>query len=168
MSHELGARAVVVLHENGQVVHRYGWISESEFPVMAALISAMIATGKSLGQLGENFPSGPTRFSCDSEAMGLYTVAVTPQLWLAVLFEQPLNPGQFRMKVRKYASLLARLGVQKPQQWEREEAPAPGRIVAPGATSGGVTLEKNIEDPSTLFANITDEEIDSIFENARS
>lgn len=168
MSHELGARAVIVLHENGQVVHRYGWISESEFPTMAALISAMIATGKSLGQMGDNFPSGPTRFSCDSEAMGIYTVAVSDGIWLAVLYEQPLNPGQFRMKVRRYAAFLARFGVSQPRQWERGEAENAGRILAPGASRTGVSLEKNTEDKSTLFANITDQEIDDIFENARS
>lgn len=168
MSHELGARAVVVLHENGQVVHRYGWISESEFPTMAALISAMIATGKSLGQLGDNFPSGPTRFSCDSEAMGIYTVAVTAGIWLAVLYEQPLNPGQLRMKVRRYAALMAKLGVSQPRQWERGEAVEAGRILAPGADRAGATLEKNTEDNSALFDNITDQEIDEIFENARS
>jgi hypothetical protein len=168
MSHELGARAVVVLHENGQVLHRYGWISEGEFPTMAALIAAMIAAGKSLGQLGENFPDSPSRLSCDSEAMGIYTVGVTPEIWLAVLYEQPLNPGQFRMKVRRYAALLAKLGVSQPEQWERKPTPAGSGKVALGAYAAGATLEKITENSSSLFGDITDDEIDKIFENARS
>jgi hypothetical protein len=169
MSHELGARAVIVLHENGQVLHRYGWINESEFPTMAALIAAMIATGKSLGQLGENFPGSPSRFACDSDDMGLYTVSVTPEIWLAVLYEQPLNPGQFRMKVRRYSSMLEKLGLAPPRQWEvPHSGTAPGRTMAPAATGASVSPEKITPTKSSLFANITDEEIDDIFDNARS
>lgn len=168
MSHELGARAVLVLHENGQVLHRYGWISENEYPTMAALISAMIATGNSLGKLGEHFPHSPSRLSCDSDAMGLYMVGVNPGLWLAVLYEQPMNPGQFRMKVRRYASLLAKIGVSQPMQWETESPSSTRDKVAPKSTGGSVTMEIITEKNSSLFANITDEEIDEIFENARS
>lgn len=171
MSHELGAKAVLVLQDTGQVVHRYGWINESEFPSMAALIAAMIATGKSFGQLGENFPASPSRFSCDSDEMGLYTVAVTPEIWLAVLYEQPLNPGQFRMKVRRYASLLAKLGVSSPQQWEVTESGttnAAGSSLAPVSRDQSAPLEKITASKASLFGDITDEEIDNIFENARS
>ncbi len=173
MSHELGARATLVLHENGQVLHRYGWINESDFPTMAALISAMIATGKSFGQLGENFPSSPARFSCDSDEMGLYTVSVTPEIWLAVLYEQPLNPGQFRMKVRRYAGLLAKLGVSSPDQWEVTDCGTSdllgiGGTLAPMSPASSAPLEKITPPKSTLFGDITDEEIDNIFENARS
>jgi len=169
MSHELGAKATLVLHENGQVLHRYGWVNESDFPTMAALISAMIATGKSFGQLGENFPSSPARFSCDSDEMGLYTVSVTPEIWLAVLYEQPLNPGQFRMKVRRYAGFLAKLGVTSPDQWEvTDYGTEAGGTLAPVSPAPTAPLEKITAPKSSLFGDITDEEIDNIFENARS
>jgi len=169
MSHELGAKAVLVLQDTGQVVHRYGWINETEFPSMAALIAAMIATGKSFGQLGENFPASPSRFSCDSDEMGLYTVSVTPEIWLAVLYEQPLNPGQFRMRVRRYASLLGKLGVSSPRQWEVTEiGTGTGGAVAPGSRDHSAPLEKITAPKASLFGDITDEEIDNIFENARS
>jgi hypothetical protein len=164
MADELGARAVVILHDSGQVVHHYGWISDSEFPTIAA----MIAASKSLGQLGENFPSSPNLLSCDSDAMGIYTVAVKQEIWLAVLYEQPLNPGQFRMKVRRYAALLARIGISVPEQWEHHETNAAGRIVAPASNFAGVTMEKITVENSSLFANITDQEIDDIFAKARS
>ena len=121
ITHELGAKAVFLLHENGQVLQRSGWIDESEYPSMAALVAAMIAAGKSLSNVGEAFLGNPSRFACDSESVGLYTVSVAQQIWLAVFYDQPLNPGQFRMKVRRYSELLARLGVQAPQQWEVTE-----------------------------------------------
>lgn len=169
MSHELGARAIVILHENGQVLHRYGWVNESDYPVMAALISAMIATGKSLGQLGENFPGAPSRFACDSEEMGLYIVCISPGIWISVLYEQPLNPGQFRMKVRRYSSLFAKLGIGTPTQWEKpaSERKAEG-VLAPSSRSSASVPEKITVENSSLFADITDEEIDNIFENPSS
>ena len=114
--HELSAKAVVLLHENGQVLQRSGWIDDSDYPAMSALIAAMIAAGKSLSNIGEAALGEPSRFSCDSEAAGLYTVGVAHGIWLSVLYDQPLNPGHFRMKVRRYADLIARLGVQKPTQ----------------------------------------------------
>jgi len=169
MGHELGARAVIVLHENGQVLYRCGWIKESEFPTMAALISAMVATGRSLAQLGDNFPNSPSRFSCDAENMGLYTVAVTPEIWLSVLYEQPLNPGKFRMKVRHYSELLGKLGLSLPQQWSApKKNSSNGRNLAPMSRSDSTLLEKITPTKSSLFANITDQEIDDIFDNPNS
>jgi predicted regulator of Ras-like GTPase activity (Roadblock/LC7/MglB family) len=111
---EINAKAVLLLHENGQVIQRYGWIGEHEYPAMAALVAAMIATGKSLGALGEAFAGSPNRFSCDSEAMGLYMSFVSEGIWLTALYDQPMNPGLFRMKVRRYAELIARIGAAKP------------------------------------------------------
>lgn len=172
ISNELGAKAVVLLHENGQVLHRSGWIDDAEYPSMAALVAAMIAAGKSLSNLGEAFLGSPSRFACDSEAMGLYTVGVANEVWLAVLYEQPLNPGQLRMKVRRYAELLANLGVQRPPQWELPKNGTAGAErsatlppASPSATPDREILTKN---NSSLFGNITDAEIDELFENARS
>lgn len=125
---EINAKAVLLLHENGQVIQRYGWIGEHEYPAMAALVAAMIATGKSLSALGEAFAGSPNRFACDSEAMGLYMAFVSDGIWLTALYDQPTNPGLFRMKVRRYADLIARIGAAKPGQ---EQVPAP--IAKPAA-----------------------------------
>jgi predicted regulator of Ras-like GTPase activity (Roadblock/LC7/MglB family) len=162
---ELSAKAVVLLHENGQMLQRSGWIDESEYPAMSALIAAMIAAGKSLSQLGESALGEPSRFACDSEASGLYTVGVSNGIWLSVLYDQPLNPGQFRMKVRRYAELLARLGVSKPTQWEVTE-----NVTQAGATLPPVSSREAKTTPvkPTLFGEISDSEIDELFENARS
>jgi predicted regulator of Ras-like GTPase activity (Roadblock/LC7/MglB family) len=175
MSHDLGTKAVILFHESGQIVYRSGWLDEDNFPSIAALAAAMIAAGKSLGQLGEATDS-PTRFSCDSDEIGLYTVAVGAHHWLAALYDQPLNPGQFRMKVRRYAEKFTGFGVYNPDQWEFEERPqGPSshddktRATMPPAVSEKTALLENLtEQDSTLFSNITDDEIDSLFENARS
>ncbi|HEY8278666.1 MAG TPA: hypothetical protein VIH99_03525 [Bdellovibrionota bacterium] len=169
ISEELSAQAVLVLHENGQVLYRSGWADDNEYPAMAALVAAMISAGRSLGSLGDNFSGAPSRFACDSDRMGLYTVAVTPEVWLAVIYDQPLNPGHFRMKVRRYSEMLARLGVQRQDQWEVTENGIPAGATLPPVTAESTGPAERITGPdSSLFANITDEEIDELFENARS
>jgi predicted regulator of Ras-like GTPase activity (Roadblock/LC7/MglB family) len=171
ISQELGTRAVILLHENGQILQSKGWIDDAEIPAMAALVAAMIAAGKSLDGLGAAFGGAPSRFSCDSESRGLYTIAVMNGIWLSVLYEQPLNPGQFRMKVRRYAEHLAQLGVKKPEQWEVTDfvhAAASSATLSPVSSKEMARPEKLTAKNSSLFGNISDEEIDELFENARS
>jgi len=203
---ELNAKAVLLLHENGQVIQRYGWIGEHEYPAMAALVAAMIATGKSLSALGESFAGSPNRFACDSEAMGLYMAFVSEGIWLTALYDQPMNPGLFRMKVRRYAEIIGRIGANKPGQ---EPVPAPTlkpvkqptasptlhapvgasafERPAPAAPSASAATRAVSPPPSApptpaattqpeiftaqnggLFNNITDEEIDRLFDDASS
>jgi hypothetical protein len=170
---ELSAKAVLLLHENGQVLQKSGWIDDNEYPAMAALIAAMIAAGKGIGNLSDSNVGSPSRFACDSEAAGLYTVGVAHGIWLSVLYDQPLNPGQFRMKVRRYSELLARLGVQQPEQWELPQngtasMPEDGATLRPVSSREATTPEILTAKNSSLFANISDTEIDELFENARS
>lgn len=160
---ELDAKAVMLLHESGQVLHRSGWVGEEHYPSMAALVAAMIAAGKSLGGMEDGFSGEPGRLSCDSDLMGLYTVAVTGGIWLAVLYEQPLNPGLFRMKVRRYCAFLAQLGVRRPRQWEATEHDDTEDNMRPAHRQEIITPAK-----PTLFGDISDEEIDELFEGARS
>lgn len=170
MSHELGTKAVILFHESGQIIYRSGWMEEPHFPAMAALAAAMIAAGKSLSGLGEKQNNSPKRFACDSDDIGLYTVAVGPEHWLAALYDQPLNPGQLRMKVRRYAETFARLGIERPEQWEMAESSGAeaGVSMAPVEPESSAPVEKVTEKNSSLFSNITDDEIDRLFENASS
>lgn len=157
MSHDLQAKAVVLLHNSGQVICKSGWIEDNEFASMAALVAAMTSAGSTLGKLGEDSDKGaPSRFHCESETIGLYAVAIDKEYWLATLFDQPLNPGLFRMKVRRYGENIARLGVQLPEQWEKEND-----------TDFGATLPPSGHQKDTLFENITDDEIDSLFDEGR-
>ncbi len=168
MGHDLSAKAVLLVHENGQVLERSGRVEEREYPAMAALVTAMIAAGKSLSLIGESFRGSPTRFSCDSDSMGLYTVAVTNSIWLAVLYPQPLNPGLFRMKVRRYSETLARLGVERAHEWEAIRPGHPGANLSPEVIGATTEPENFTQDKASLFGNITDDEIDKLFENASS
>jgi hypothetical protein len=86
-------------------------------------------------------------------------------IWLSVLYDQPLNPGHFRMNVRRYADLLARLGVQLPEQWEVTERGASAGANLPPVSS---TVDKTTPVKPTLFGEISDSEIDDLFVNARS
>lgn len=155
MSHELSAKAVLLLREDGQVLARSGWIEEEEIPVMAALVVAMAAASRPLSQLGDNEETGAlVRIHCESEHTGLYVLPLLNGLWLATLYDQPLNPGQFRMKVRRHAEMLKKTGILVPGTEEPLENSAP---------SSRVTLTPRYRENSALFENITDEEIDRLF-----
>jgi predicted regulator of Ras-like GTPase activity (Roadblock/LC7/MglB family) len=168
MGEEISAKAVMILLENGQVISHHGWIEESEYPAMAALVAAMIATGKSLGGLGESLGE-PSRFSCEFEGTGLYTVAIGGGSWLVALYEQPVNPGLIRMKIRRYAQTCARLGTERPDQWELDEVtPKTGAILPPVSSDTAPTPAKSTAPNSSLFTNITDDEIDRLFDNSSS
>ncbi len=181
LGEEISARAVLLLQEDGQVLHSAGTLSENDTPVMAALIAAMIATGKSLGNLGDAFPDRPNRFSCDSEWSGIYLVAVEPGIWLSTLYDQPLNPGKLRLRVRQTASICAQLGVRKAVSGVKGMTETPlalpkvtyfdtnsGAKTTPPVATYTPTPEKITENNSSLFTNITDDEIDRLFENPSS
>jgi hypothetical protein len=147
-------------------------------------------------------------------------------IWLTALYEQPMNPGLFRMKVRRYAEIIARIGASKPvaeaPKVERPPSPAPtpfqsatapagasvsagvpatpasshtplpahllaklspepqavtgqglGRAAsapssAPLAANGPTPPEKFTDPNAGLFNNITDDEIDRLFDDASS
>lgn len=209
LGEEISARAVLLFQEDGQVLHSAGPMSASEIPIMAALVAAMIATGKSLGNLGDAFPGNPSRFSCDSEMSGIYLVEVEPGIWLSALYDQPLNPGKLRLRVRQTARICGQLGIQRAQRGSflstttTSSTNASASISAmaaakplssttslsassPSATLGtsGASLlganstpvvkshpqdpEKITDANSNLFTNITDDEIDRLFENPSS
>jgi predicted regulator of Ras-like GTPase activity (Roadblock/LC7/MglB family) len=169
LGEEISARAVLLLQEDGQILQSTGPLEESEAPTMAALVAAMIATGKSIGSLGGAFPSNPTRFACDSDDSGIYMVAVGTGVWLAALYDQPLNPGKLRLRVRQTAAICAQLGIQK-----NESKKVPENITSGGAKAPPTMApisnapEKITEQNSSLFTNITDDEIDRLFEISSS
>ncbi len=185
LGEEISARAVLLFQEDGQVLHSAGPMSASEVPIMAALVAAMIATGKSLGNLGDAFPGNPSRFSCDSEMSGIYLVEVEPGIWLSALYDQPLNPGKLRLRVRQTARICNQLGIQHARKGSFRGAvspsasPASATVSSPGANLLGATstpvVKSHPQDPekitdanSNLFTNITDDEIDRLFENPSS
>jgi predicted regulator of Ras-like GTPase activity (Roadblock/LC7/MglB family) len=169
MSHELNAKAVLLFDGGGQIIGRAGWLEDEHFPAMAALAAAMISAAQSLGALGESFGSAPSRFSCDSEETGLYTVAVGENLWLTALYDQPENPGKIRMRVRRFGEALAKLQSLENEPWEAPvSGPKMGVTLIPAGPEKSAPMEKLTGQDSTLFSNITDDEIDRLFENPSS
>ena len=167
MSHELNAKAVLLFNDHGQILGRSGWLEDAHFPAMAALAAAMISAGRTLGELGDNPEESPTRFSCDSGSTGLYTVSVGAGRWLTTLYDQPLNPGQMRMRIRKYAETFAQIEEESTlRAFESDEnRQLFGATLSPVEPEISTPLGKLTEKDSTLFGNITDDEIDRLFEN---
>ena len=143
ISHELNAKAVLLLRESGEIIACSGWVEESILPNLAALLSAAASAGRSLGQL--TGLEAPKHFHFDFEASQMYVSSINDGTWLAAFHEDVANPGLFRLQVRRYGQILGRLSPQ-------EEVTPVGISVTPGATIS-----------PTLFANITDDEIDSLF-----
>ena len=161
----ISASAAILIHNNGQIISRSGNMNEENFPIMAALISAIASAAKSMSgidedKIGREFPA---RISCESEDTSLYVVAVDEDIWLATLYRQPLNPGQIRMEVRRHATSLGQLlqsHISEPQESafiQEEKKPS---------TKAGATLPPSFVDKSSLFENITDDEIDNLFNGA--
>lgn len=182
MQRELNAKAALLLLESGQIQFFCGEMNENDYPSMAALIAAMIATGKSLGSIGDSFSTPPTRLSCDSDTLGLAVVEVTEGLWLAALYDQPLNPALYRHRLKICADRCASFLRPLPQAQEQDAlfsgnsggnplaSPRPNpssKISGAKATPSGKTSlthdVKNTEGAS-IFTNITDDEIDRLFE----
>lgn len=170
MQRELNAKAAILLLESGQIQFSCGEMHESDYPSMAALIAAMIATGKSLGSIGDSFSPPPTRFSCDSETLGLAVVEVGAGIWLAALYDQPLNPALYRHRLKvcadRCASFLRPLtsaATQDPLFSTSAKSKLEGAKTTPPAKT---TLTHNVKitEDSSLFIDITDDEIDRLFE----
>ena len=141
ISQELSCKAVLYLQSDGQVLSSAGWIEKREIPSVAAIVAAVAAAGYSLAPGNEN-TSEEFRFHYEFGDTALYAVAVDGQSWLATLYDQPLNPGLVRMKIRRFSETLRRLN-----------RPAAGAYLTPP-----------VQKKPAFFENITDEEIDHLFE----
>ena len=74
------------------------------------------------------------------------------------------------MKVRRCAEACSRLGAEKVDSWEAPEslAPATGATLSPIAQPATTSQAKITDAKGSLFTNITDDEIDRLFENPSS
>ncbi len=159
---ETSASAALLLHQSGQLLHSHGALSTKEYPHIAALVSAIIAAGNSVREVGAS-----TRFSFDSEEWGLYASAVNEEIWLAALYDYPINPGLLRRKVKQCAELCEQIGSEVVEP----EAPLVnsfGANLSPPATPAHSAPAKITGNHPSLFTNITDDEIDRLFENSSS
>lgn len=147
---DLNARSVVLIREDGQVMGRQGSLDESSVAPLAALVAAMAAASQSVAQLAQEDASA-SRLSLEFPSSGLYAVAVGAEHWLAVLYEQALNPGFVRMQIRRAGNELAKLQFTDTL------------MMASPTTSMSSKMAPYEELAPPLFENITDDEIDGLF-----
>ena len=134
------ALAIFVVDMNGQLVAEAGEVGDIDTISLASLCAGCVAATAGLARLvGEN--DFPVHFHQGRRA-SLHITRITPQMILAVIFDDRSSLGLVRLRVRKAVGGLARL-------FE--------------------TLRKKTERPRAFgnspFADITDEDIDNLFSN---
>ncbi len=134
------ALAIFVVDMNGQLVAEAGEIRDIDTTSLASLCAGCVAATAGLARLvGEN--DFPVHFHQGRRA-SLHVTRVTPQMILAVVFDDRSSLGLVRLRVRKAVGGLARI-------FE--------------------TVRKKAERPRAFgnspFADITDEDIDNLFSN---
>lgn len=148
MSDETAARAVVLLRDDGQVLCHSSSSGASDRARLGSLVVALAAQGKP-GLLG----TAMDRFSCEAGDASVYGASVSPGTWLVSLQEQTLNPGLLRRQTKQYAEAISR-------------ALPTGATLSPAMAPGASPLEKITQDKTAIFTDLTDDEIDRLFEDA--
>ena len=134
------ALAIFVVDMNGQLVAEAGEVGDIDTISLASRCAGCVAATAGLARLvGEN--DFPVHFHQGRRA-SLHITRITPQMILAVIFDDRSSLGLVRLRVRKAVGGLARI-------FE--------------------TLRKKTERPRAFgnspFADITDEDIDNLFSN---
>lgn len=149
MSTELSTEAVLYIHSTGQIIACSGKLPQDEYPIVAALLAGMVSAGTTLihSSATNKDPSDDRkRFSCEYRDGGIYSVAVSADYWIAAVYAGVMNPGQLRMKLRTYAEILEKLHTPQVLVTNRSN-------LAPVSEGLGGNFE-----------NITDEEIERLFQ----
>jgi hypothetical protein len=186
---EIGGAAAFLLDERGQIHHCDSKLSTDRWPALGALVAGLIGAGQSVAEVGgsedltlsssadRQSQRMPHSFSCDSEDLGIYTVRLgTSSLWLAALYDQPMNPGRTRLRIRRAAWDLAELveatALDEADLMGHEEplgevgtkiAGTSGGISAPVTNGPPPIPANNTRSPEPLFDSLTDDEVDSLF-----
>lgn len=154
----LGTQATVLFHRSGQILAKNGDIPEHDYPTVAVLVAGMVAAGQSLAQLMGETENRDYQLSHGTSEGGLYAVRINQDYWVFAVYRSILNPGLFRMHMRRLAQEIEQF-LKAPNGWLANDiqvsqpAMKPGAKMPPGEKSG-----------PRLFDNITDEEIDQLFD----
>lgn len=169
----LGTSATILFHRSGQILAKNGTIPEEDYPTVAVLVAGMVAAGQSLSRLmGEN-QDADYQLSHGTSGGGLYAVRINEDFWVFAVYREVLNPGLFRMQMRRLAHEVAD-HLKAPEGWLTEDIQMSGPTVRRGDTepkaSFDSVVDKGAKTPPPekngpkLFENITDEEIDQLFD----
>ena len=165
----LGTSATILFHRSGQILAKNGDIPEEDYPTVAVLVAGMVAAGQSLSQLMGESPHSDYQLSHGTSEGGLYAVRISQDFWVFALYKQILNPGLFRMHMRRLAQEIG-AQLKAPKGWLTEDVQIAGSAATQEFAGGGKDPGTGAKTPPAeksgpkLFDNITDEEIDQLFD----
>lgn len=185
----LGADALVVLHQSGQILAR-SQSKDADLATLAALMAGMMGAAQSIAEIQGLKTERSFSLAHDDGESGLYGSQINRNYWIFSIFSDVLNPGLFRMNIRRLAiqlrDLVADPGKFMEQkainEWEAaretENEEAEGghldeadlnevrEMMNQGAESikSGDSLIPERHNAPKLFSDITDEEIDQLFD----
>ncbi len=180
----IGADALVVLHNSGQIL-AHSQCKDSDLATISALVAGMLSAAQSVSEIQGLKSDRSFALSHDDGESGLYTAQINRSYWIFSVFHEVLNPGLFRMNIRRLALDLRDL-VSDPSKWIERKAmnewgaedlrrdPLPdsqSENISPEKTGEteinadfGVKATSSRRDAPKLFSDITDEEIDQLFD----
>ena len=180
MTEELILKAALFLHQDGRILSFAGSLNYADYPLLATLVAAIASAGESLRSLGTTDES-LNRIYLESDANSLYLTRVGTQSFLVTYGSSPVNPGLHRMQVRRYAETLAKLEAGSPKTdvvlaqipLESLAKPSPSTTALTNfgtslrnSRDAGATLRPVSISTERLFENITDDEIESLFDES--
>jgi len=139
---EANARAVFLIDKNGQPIVSYGEMNNLDTTSLASLTAGNVAATDGLANLvGEKeFPV----LSHEGVNRNIHIAVVAQRIIVVVIFDERTNLGLVRLRVRRAATELT--GIIQ-------------------TIHGRTQVEENSNGSDPLFLEITDEDIDSLFEN---
>lgn len=157
-NHAFGANATLLIHRSGQILAKHGSMDENDYPTLAVLVAGMVAAGQSLAELANAPDSQEFTLAHGVGEHGLYAAQLDTDHWVFSIHQNMLNPGLFRMQVRRLVNEIQRELATKPilvNSVSESPQESANRGVSPALTG---------QNAPHLFRDITDEEIDRLFE----
>lgn len=172
----IGADALVVLHNSGQILAR-SQRKDADLATLSALVAGMLSAAQSVSEIQGIKEERSFALSHDDGESGLYAAQINRNYWIFSIFHEVLNPGLFRMNIRRLAISLRGL-VADPGKWiERkainewesdsglsEDISQESPNESAEQRSFGVESTPDRHNAPNLFSDITDEEIDQLFD----
>ncbi|MCO5143406.1 MAG: hypothetical protein M9962_09985 [Oligoflexia bacterium] len=152
---ELDAHIVFVIKEDGQILYHSDFSNKDELAKIAALATALLSAASSMGATEEDPNNSILRISCETATNDIYFCSIDQNHWLFSIYPHPQNPGKTRMILRNYAGLMTKISKSDSQTQEIEQ-------------KSRVKMSPLAQNDRSLFANITDDEIDKLFDEAQS
>lgn len=140
---QLATTSVLVIATDGHIVARAGSFSKNEDEKLAALSSGILSASNSLINL-INTNQDQYKVVCSQSDRGVVLEQISKKEWLVALYNGVENPGELRMQLGKYLRILRSDSSDK-------------------SLSFSEPINSRTNEGQTFFENISDEEIDELF-----